>query len=88
MSLVSISLDEIIHRGLTTDYQALPTVDLPILANTGTALPMLLEEVRGLIRECGAFTMRKVPGHAGHPENEHANELAVKAALTGQMHRE
>lgn len=33
-----------------------------------------------LIRECAAFRMVKVPGHAGHPQNERANTLAVQAA--------
>ena len=47
--VISISLDELIHRGLTTDYQALPPVDLPILADTAVALPMLLEECRSLL---------------------------------------
>jgi acetolactate synthase-1/2/3 large subunit len=47
--VVSISLDELIHRGLTTDYQALPPVDVPILADTSVALPMLLEECRSLL---------------------------------------
>jgi ribonuclease HI len=32
-----------------------------------------------LIRECAAFRMIKVPGHAGHPQNERANTLAVQA---------
>lgn len=48
----------------------------------------LVDEVRALTRECGRFRMVKVPGHAGHPENERANDLAVKAALTGRPHRE
>ena len=47
--VINISLDELIHRGLTTDYQALPTVDLPILADTASALPWLLEECRTLL---------------------------------------
>jgi thiamine pyrophosphate-dependent acetolactate synthase large subunit-like protein len=47
--VVSISLDELLHRGLTTDFQALPTVDLPILGDTKTAVPWLLEECRSLI---------------------------------------
>lgn len=52
------------------------------------ANPEIVAAVRALIRECGRFRMRKVPGHAGHPENERANELAVRAALTGEAYRE
>jgi len=52
------------------------------------ANPEIVDEVRALIVECASFRMAKVPGHAGHPENELANELAVRAALTGQPHRE
>jgi acetolactate synthase-1/2/3 large subunit len=44
--VIHISLDELIHRGGTTDFQALPAVDLPVLASTSTALPLLLEEVK------------------------------------------
>ncbi|MBI4493480.1 MAG: thiamine pyrophosphate-binding protein [Chloroflexi bacterium] len=47
--VIHLSLDELIHRGLTTDYQALPTVDLPMLAEPGVALPLLLEECRTLL---------------------------------------
>lgn len=52
------------------------------------ANPDLVDEVRALIRQCGSFKMLKVKGHAGHPENEHADDLAVKASLTGQPHQE
>lgn len=48
----------------------------------------LVDEVRYLVRECGDFRMFKVPGHSGHPENERANELAVRASLTGQPYSE
>ena len=42
----------------------------------------IVTELRPLIRECAAFSMEKVRGHAGHPENERANDLAVKATKT------
>ena len=44
----------------------------------------LVATVRELVRECGRFEMRKVAGHAGVPENERADELAVRAAVTGE----
>ena len=47
--VINVSLDELIHHGLTTDYQALPAVDLPMLADTGQAVGWLLEECRSLI---------------------------------------
>ena len=47
--VISISLDELVHRGLTTDYQALPSVDVPMLADSKAALPLLLEECRSLV---------------------------------------
>ena len=40
----------------------------------------LVEEVRALARECAGFEMAKVLGHAGHIENERADELAVAAS--------
>lgn len=43
----------------------------------------IVEAIRPLIRECASFDMVKVPGHAGHPYNERANELAVQATLPG-----
>lgn len=46
----------------------------------------LVDEVKALIRECGRFEMRKVAGHAGVPENERADELAVRAAVTGEYY--
>ncbi len=47
--VIHISLDELASRGLTTDYQALPAVDVPILAGPRAALPLLLEECRSLL---------------------------------------
>ena len=47
--VINVSLDELIHRGLTADYQALPAVDLPMLADTCQAVGWLLEECRSLI---------------------------------------
>jgi thiamine pyrophosphate-dependent acetolactate synthase large subunit-like protein len=45
-TVISITPDELIHRGLMTDYEPLPTVDLPLLASPAAALPLLLEECR------------------------------------------
>jgi ribonuclease HI len=46
----------------------------------------IVTETRALIRECGRFEMRKVTGHAGVAQNERADELAVKAALTQEYY--
>lgn len=48
-SVISVSLDELIHRGLTTDYQALPAVDVPILSDAGATLSPLIEACRSLL---------------------------------------
>lgn len=47
--VISVSLDEMLARGLTADYQALPTVDIPMLADTKLAIPYLLEECQSLL---------------------------------------
>lgn len=47
--VISVSVDELIHGGQTTDFQALPAVDVPILANSAVTLPLLLEEVKRLL---------------------------------------
>ena len=44
--IINVSMDELLHRGFTTEYQALPAVDVPILSDSGTTLPHLIEEVR------------------------------------------
>lgn len=44
----------------------------------------MVDEVRSLASECARFEMRKVAGHSGVPANERADELAVRAALTGE----
>ncbi|MFN3652057.1 MAG: ribonuclease HI [Armatimonadota bacterium] len=46
----------------------------------------LVDEVRALARECARFEMGKVAGHSGHPANERADELAVRAAVTGEYY--
>jgi ribonuclease HI len=46
----------------------------------------LVEEIRGLARECARFEMFKVAGHSGVSANERADELAVRAAITGEYY--
>ena len=46
----------------------------------------LVEEVRKLVRVCASFEMRKVAGHSGVRANERADELAVRAAVTGEYY--
>ena len=47
--VISITMDDYAHRGMTTGYQALPPVDLPMLGDTSLALPSLLEECKSLL---------------------------------------
>jgi ribonuclease HI len=46
----------------------------------------LVDEVRRLASECQVFEISKVSGHSGVPANERADELAVRAAVTGQYY--
>jgi ribonuclease HI len=46
----------------------------------------LVDEVRRLAAECRSFRMTKVAGHSGVPANERADELAVRAAVTGEYY--
>jgi ribonuclease HI len=39
----------------------------------------LVDEIRDLSRQFGSLQFVKVKGHAGHPENERADQLAVRA---------
>jgi acetolactate synthase-1/2/3 large subunit len=47
--VIHVSLDEMLHRGMTTEYQTLPPVDVPMLSEPSVALPLLLEECRSLL---------------------------------------
>jgi thiamine pyrophosphate-dependent acetolactate synthase large subunit-like protein len=47
--VASIALDDLLVSSWTADYQGLPAVDLPLLGDTGVALPLLLEECRRLV---------------------------------------
>lgn len=42
----------------------------------------LVATILPLVRECASFRMTKVPGHAGHSQNERADILAVAATQT------
>ena len=44
--VINVSLDELMTRAMTTDYQALPAVDVPMLSSPAVTLPLLIEEVR------------------------------------------
>lgn len=46
----------------------------------------LVDEVRVLARECARFLMNKVAGHAGVANNERADQLAVRAAVSGEYY--
>ena len=46
-TVIHVSSDELLHRGLTAEYQTLPPADIPILASPSTTLPLLLGECRG-----------------------------------------
>ena len=46
-TVINITSDDLLHRGLTAEYKTLPPVDIPILASPATTLPLLLEECRG-----------------------------------------
>lgn len=46
----------------------------------------IVEEIRRLAAECAGFEVHKVPAHAGIPANERADELAVRAAVTGEYY--
>ena len=48
-TVINVSSDELLHRGLTAEYQTLPPADIPILASPSTTLPLLLDECRARI---------------------------------------
>lgn len=47
--VISITLEDYQKQSLMTSFQALPAVDVPLLADTGSALPLLIEECQQLI---------------------------------------
>ena len=48
-TVIAVSMDELAHRAQTADFNALQAVDLPMLSNSQTTLPLLLEECRALL---------------------------------------
>jgi acetolactate synthase-1/2/3 large subunit len=48
---INVSMDELILRAWTTDYQRLPAVDLPMLADVGSVVPALLAACRELVEK-------------------------------------
>jgi acetolactate synthase I/II/III large subunit len=48
-TVINVTSDELLHRGLTTEYMTLPPADIPILASPSATLPILLEECRSQI---------------------------------------
>jgi thiamine pyrophosphate-dependent acetolactate synthase large subunit-like protein len=49
-SVIHISIDELIHRGGTADYQPLPAVDVPMLVRSDVALPFILDECQSRLQ--------------------------------------
>ncbi len=52
--VINISLDELLTRGWATDFQRLPAVDVPMLADSRVALPVLQERCAALLQGNGA----------------------------------
>ncbi len=44
--VINVSMDELLTRSMSTDYQALPAADVPMLSTPAVVLPLLIEEVR------------------------------------------
>ncbi|MBM2809990.1 MAG: thiamine pyrophosphate enzyme-like TPP-binding protein, partial [Chloroflexi bacterium] len=61
--VINISMDELATRALTTDHQGLPPVDVPMLAEPGAALPLLLEEVRSQLDAAARSRIDRRHGH-------------------------
>jgi thiamine pyrophosphate-dependent acetolactate synthase large subunit-like protein len=49
-TVIHITLDDLIHRGGTTDFQPLPAVDIPMQNRSDVALRFILEECRSLLQ--------------------------------------
>jgi acetolactate synthase-1/2/3 large subunit len=45
-TVINVTSDELLHRGLTTEYQTLPHADVPIQASPSTTIPLMLAECR------------------------------------------
>ena len=48
--VIHLSLDELLHRGGTADYQPLPAIDVPMLVRSDVALPFILDECRAQLQ--------------------------------------
>lgn len=57
--VAAIGLDELSHRGFAADYRGLPTVDVPIMADTRVAVPQLLELCRSMLTSTVAARVEK-----------------------------
>ncbi len=58
-TVINVSSDELLHRGLTAEYQTLVPAQIPILASPHTTLPLLLEECRGLVDDAVLESVRQ-----------------------------
>jgi acetolactate synthase-1/2/3 large subunit len=55
---INVSLDELVQRAWTADYQRLPAVDVPMLADAAVAVQQLLAAVRPLVERSDAVQAR------------------------------
>ena len=77
---IHVSLDELLIRSWSSDFERLPAVDLPVLAHVGVALPQLLAACRERI-ERGQVDRARIA--------RRAERLApVRAELDAQYQRE
>lgn len=48
-TVINVSSDELLHRGLTTEYMTLPPADIPILASPAATMVLLLNACRAAV---------------------------------------
>src|SRR5579871_4371111 len=69
-NVIHLSVDELLHRGGTADYQPLPAVDVPMLIRSDVALPFILDECRSQLQGSARERVEQRRQRLAHRQDE------------------
>jgi len=81
--IIQVSCDAHSHRGWSMDYQGLPPVDIYLMCEPDTAVPMLLETVKARKAAVAPFTPSMPPAVATNAVTLRGIADALNAAIKG-----
>ncbi|MDE2462821.1 MAG: thiamine pyrophosphate-binding protein [Alphaproteobacteria bacterium] len=83
--IISVSLDQTVHRAWSFDHQSLAPIDLPIAADVGLAVTELLDRTGGQLRDCYTRPAEDVDADCGEKMGDGISLKNLASALAAAV---